>query len=107
MLHVALNLAAKGCRVFPVVSTGKGKRPGIKGWPKYATTNVQTITKWWKSKRFENASVGIHPVGYIVIDIDGPVGEENFQRLKQTHPFPDTIKVISGNSEPHDLWMCC
>jgi bifunctional DNA primase/polymerase-like protein len=93
-LQAALDLAAKGCHVFPII----GKKPGITRWQWQATTDADKIRSWWSQPRFRDASISIHPLGLLVLDIDGPLGEANLQKLRERYPVPPTLKVISGNT---------
>ena len=62
---IALSLAEKGYRVFPVT----GKVPLISDWPALATTTEKQIRTWWA--RFPDAGVGIATGGGLtVIDLD-------------------------------------
>lgn len=70
----ALLAAGDGYRVFPV---GSDKKPLIKSWVQLATTDRDTLERWWK--RFPDALVGIatgHGLGVIDLDVkngqDGP-----------------------------------
>lgn len=101
-LESALALAAKGLPVFPVVRTGTGKKPGISRWQWLATADAAQVRRWWSRPRFADASVGIHPVGLLVVDVDGPAGEDNLRRLREDYPLPNTLTIRSGNTgEPH------
>jgi len=104
----ALLLAAKGCRVFPVIAkvitNKKGeqeitKKPAISRWQQRATTIPDTIRKWWE--KWPDANVGAHAIGLAVIDIDGPADHDTLQELKKKYAMPDTITNLSGNPEPY------
>ncbi|MFO0848309.1 MAG: bifunctional DNA primase/polymerase [Gemmataceae bacterium] len=101
-LDAALALAAKGGPVFPIdVGT---KKPSITGWPDRATTDPAAIRKWWA--KWPDANVGLHTAGLLVLDVDGPDGYANLQRLRATHPLPDTARIDSGNTvEPHHFQL--
>lgn len=93
---VATRLAKNGYRVFPVV---KGtKKPAITGWPKYATTNIETIAKF--ADRWPDANVGICTTGMITFDIDTDRGgDEGFAALvKEYGEFPETAKTQRGEN---------
>jgi hypothetical protein len=97
-LQAALALAAKGCLVFPIQRGGK--KPAIRSWPDLATTDPDRIGTWWR--RWPDANVGIHTRGLLVLDIDGPDGQESLLRLRETRPLPPTLRILSGNrDEPH------
>lgn len=63
----ALELAALGYRILPVVS--KSKRPACKHGCEDATTNEAIIDGWWRENPDYN--IGIATDGMIVVDIDG------------------------------------
>lgn len=92
LLNSALTLAAKGFRVFPL-------RPLTK-FPVYtnpfqrSTTNPDKIKALWSKQQF---NIGIHLTGLLIIDIDGPIGEENFKNLTAIHECPQTAEVKTGN----------
>ncbi|QBR71892.1 hypothetical protein CU048_12125 [Beijerinckiaceae bacterium] len=70
-LDSALDLAARGFRVFPLVENGK--LPLFEGWPDKATTNPEQIRKWWTDEEFHlelNYNIGICTNDLIVVDID-------------------------------------
>jgi hypothetical protein len=112
-LEYALALATKGFKVFPYwgMKNGEctcrnprcmspGKHPRFTGFPAIATTNQNHVRKWW----LENSElgIGIYPESLLIIDVDGPAGQESLKRLQQIHEeLPTTYRVNSGNSEPH------
>ena len=65
-LEAALQYAALGFKVFPVVP--RGKRPLTEHGVKDATSDVATIAGWWQ--RWPDANVGIACGGMLVIDVD-------------------------------------
>lgn len=77
-LHAALRYAKRGWRVFPL----HGKKPYEKGGFHAATTDQKQIRKWWR--KWPDANIGIacdSQHGPIVIDIDGPSGEDLLDEL--------------------------
>ena len=67
-LDVALDLAARGFRLFP---QDRNKHPCIKEWPEKATTNVEQIRQW--GEQFPLAISPWRPVrlsGVLVLDVD-------------------------------------
>ena len=89
----ALSHADNGLKVFPIV-TG-GKRPIHKGWIDEATTDPETILKWWRDNPNANIGVATGSVNdIVVIDLDGPEAIEWWQR--QNIPTGTVITTASG-----------
>ena len=67
---------------WPVFPVSRSKRPLVSGGCHSATTDQQMILQW--SAEFPDANLALatgKPSGIIVIDIDGPKGEESWSRL--------------------------
>ncbi|MEI8015207.1 MAG: bifunctional DNA primase/polymerase [Nitrospira sp.] len=67
-----------------------GKHPRLNMWQDYASCDRATIRSWWK--QWPNSNVGIvtgAASGIVVLDIDGPDGEENVKSLN----LPVTFEV--------------
>jgi len=80
-LEAALAYAGIGWRVMPVHPYRK--KPCIRGWQRSASTNPETIRRWWR--QFPDARIGIllgRPNGIIVIDIDLPNGPDSMEELQ-------------------------
>ena len=80
-LEAALAYAAIGWRVMPVHPNKK--KPCIRGWQRSASTNPETIRRWWK--KFPDARVGIllgRASNIVVIDIDLPHGPDSMEALQ-------------------------
>jgi hypothetical protein len=81
MGRAALKYAANGWYVFPLIP--RGKVPLIKGGKGFsnATTNPDFINAWWG--REPEANIGLWPgqSKLVVLDLDGPEGEENARSL--------------------------
>ena len=114
----ALAYASKGLRVFPVYEpTGSGcacaegckkpgKHPRIKAWTTRATTDPDTITKWWE--RSPDANIGIatgRESGIVVLDVDvGPEkdGMASLAELeREIGELPETLTVRTGSGGLH------
>jgi hypothetical protein len=65
VLEFALDAAARGFRVIPLLPNGK--KPFMKEWPFAATTDKDQITKWFKDRDY---NYGNSTDGYAVVDID-------------------------------------
>lgn len=97
LIEAALDYASRGVAVFPMLFASEGD--GSKGRKasqcmfgvNAATTNLETVREWWTS--FPTAMIGIPTgmtTGLFVIDIDGEVGQKNWEILAAEHGFdPD------------------
>jgi len=86
LLEAALDNAHLGFRVMPL--RARGKRPMWKAWPARATTNRDVICDTWR--RTPDANVGVAcGYGLVVVDLDGPEGEEAAGDLK----LPETASL--------------
>ena len=114
----ALAYASKGWRVFPVYEpTGSGcacaegckkpgKHPRIKAWTTRATTDPDTITKWWE--RSPDANIGIatgRESGIVVLDVDVGPGKDGMASLAELEQdigeLPETLTVRTGSGGLH------
>jgi hypothetical protein len=93
--NAALQLAAKGMRVFPCKE--RSKEPMFKGWPEYATTDPTRINNWWSNGAC-NVAIATGPgSGVWVLDIDGENDEGWLRKLESAHgELPPTVEVITG-----------
>src|SRR4029077_15253368 len=102
LLKAALIYAAAGLAVFPLVP--RTKEPATKRGVYDATTNPETIRRFW---RVTDRNIGIATgamSGIWVLDID-PGGEDHLGRLEaQYGKLPPTRKVITGSGGRH-LWF--
>jgi len=118
LLSAALAYAAKGWRVLPVhhldgaiCSCGQAncrspaKHPLISDWPTQATTDAETIRRWWAI--WPEANVGL-ALGQGLIDIECDPrhgGDESLPLLeRRIEPLPDTVTWISGRGGEHRLF---
>jgi hypothetical protein len=95
LLSAALDYAAEGLPVFPVVP--RGKTPAVARGFHAATTNPATIRRYWTDP---DRNIGIPTgasSGFWVLDIDGDEGEANLCALERRHAaIPKTRIVITS-----------
>lgn len=116
-LHHALFLSEQGFKVFPCYGfrngvcscksgakcSDPGKHPGIRGWPKLATSYAKQVREWWT--RWPTANVAIATGGHLaVIDID--VRQHNgLQTLNDLEamwgPLPKSLTATTGSGGLH------
>lgn len=119
----ALSYAARGWRVLPLWETnsendcvcrlGKeckdtGKHPRISGWGISATTDVATISEWWRI--WPNAHIGIATgiqSGIFVIDVDlGKGGFDSIENYEEGAEWglPVTLTAKTGGEGRHFVY---
>ena len=109
VLEQALRYARSGLRVIPIAPKSKFPR-GIEGWQDVATTDPDTITRWW-TDTYPNHGIGIATghrddgTFFFVLDVDDrPThnGSNTLTNLCTEHgPLPDTLTVITGSGGRH------
>jgi len=122
LLEQALAYAARGWRILPCHSikdgactcktegtcTSPGKHPRTEHGLKDATTDGDTIKRWWT--RWPGANIGIltgSASGFFVLDVDPPHGgDESLSALEAEHgKLPDTAEVKTGGGGRHLLFL--
>ena len=108
-LDAAIEYAGKGMAVFPLKP--RDKKPLTKHGVNDATTDFDTITKWWKKN--PNANIGIAcgqiSGGLLVIDLDeranGVSGFDSLHEWESEHgELPETARTITGKGGSHILY---
>ena len=108
-LDAAIEYASKGMAVFPLKA--KGKEPMTAHGVKNATTNFDTIEKWWT--RYPNANIGIAcgavSGGLLVVDLDekenGVSGSDSLHNWERENgKLPETVRSITGKGGAHLLF---
>lgn len=102
MLEAALKYAAIGWHVFPCHAGTKN--PATDNGFYAATTDAETIRKWWA--KYPNANIGHYPYpsGNAVIDVDVKKGDGRVQleALEAKHgKLPSTQKQITPSTGDH------
>jgi hypothetical protein len=112
-LYAALEYAAKGYAVFPLHSPladgscscrnlsckSIGKHPRTRSGVLSATTNMETIKKWWTQWPTANVAIATgRKSGIVVLDVDADRGGEDSLRLleEQNEKLQPTLTVITG-----------
>lgn len=90
MLAAALDLAARGFRVFAL----DGKKPARKGWQKRATKDPTKVCALWEGHPAANVGIATG-AGIYVLDADGPDGLAAFAALA----LPATLTARSGRKD--------
>ena len=113
MVEYALEIAGRGFRVIPLHvprfgtdgelqgcscgnpdCTAVGKHPRTPHGVKDATRDRDRIAQWWR--KWPDANIGIATgEGLVVLDVDGPAGEETLKG----RPLPATVIAWSGRRE--------
>lgn len=116
LLETALGYAKRGWAVFPlhssingVCSCGKreclnpAKHPRIEGGFKAATTDPDTITKWWTTWPDANTGVATGAIsGIVVVDTDlKHDGPQTWLELQDQHGPIDTLTTLTGGGGNH------
>lgn len=89
----ALEFAGRGLPVFPLA----GKRPVTSRGLHDATTDRDTITRWW-TRGWPGANIGLRTgSGLLVVDVDGDAGEDSLYELEQElGTLPKTVSAQTG-----------
>jgi hypothetical protein len=107
--RAAVRYAALGWRVLPLHTPDPaggcscqrencakpGKHPRSRHGARDATTRAETINLWWST--WPDANVGVATGEFLVIDVDGAVGDESLQRLQSEHgQLPTTLEATTA-----------
>ena len=99
----ALAYAAAALPVFPLIVGGK--IPAVARGFYAATTNPETIKRYW---RIGDRNIGVPTgiaSGFWVVDVDPPGGEDGIRRLEAEHgPLPATRTVLTPRGGFH-FWF--
>jgi hypothetical protein len=84
-----------------------GKHPCLRSWRQRATSDEETIARWWTE--WPSANVGVvtgAPSGVVVIDVDERRGgDDSLATLESEHGrVPDTVEALTGSGGRH-IWF--
>ena len=100
LLRAVLACAARGWRLLPL----KGKKPAIKDWPTLATTDEETIRKWFQQSPHPNFGLATGTASNVlVLDVDPRHGGDVTLRVLEAEfgKLPKTVKVRTGGGGVH------
>jgi hypothetical protein len=103
LVAAALTYAEAGLPVLPL----RGKVPRIEGGLTRASTDAETVTRWWK--RWPDANIGIRTgtdSGLLVLDVDFQHGGgATLKELEDRHgKLPETAQALTGGGGRHYLF---
>ncbi|WP_284740275.1 bifunctional DNA primase/polymerase [Amycolatopsis sp. RTGN1] len=102
----ALDAARRGWHVFPLHPYSK--IPAIKRWENRATTDEETIHRWWPDKSRKNVGISCGPAGLLVLDLDAAHGRvpEQWARHDVTHgrDVLALLAQLAGEPDPVDTF---
>jgi DNA-binding HxlR family transcriptional regulator len=119
MLAAALACVKRGWPVFPLHTPTEsgcscrhadcesvGKHPRTKNGLLGATTDEETIRRWWSMWPDANLAVACGPSGLTAIDVDPRHGgDESFRDLLKSYPeITDTVVALTGGGGAHYLY---
>ena len=100
-MEAALNYAKMGLCVIPLKP--RGKRPYFDNWPEIATSDIDTVTRWWQQNPSANVGIATGKKSRLfVLDVDPKNGgDESFQSLTYKYGAPETWRDITGSGGFH------
>ncbi|MDP3939792.1 MAG: bifunctional DNA primase/polymerase [Deltaproteobacteria bacterium] len=111
-LDHALELAAQGFYVFPIVA-GKKAPPYFKEWQKIATRDTTILRDWWASRDFNigiSTSTFAEGQALLVVDVDNKGdkhGDETLLRLElEGRELPRTYCQLTPTGGRHLVYRC-
>lgn len=96
MHHAAVRYASRGWAVLPL----QGKIPWTRHGLRDASTDPETIDRWWWQWPTANVGVAV-PDRFIVLDVDPRhSGDDTLDALTRRHaPLPDTLVCVTGRGD--------
>jgi hypothetical protein len=103
-LDTALDLAARGFHVFPLMP--RGKSPIVAGGFKAGTTDPDQVRLWWTKNPNANIGIACEASGLCVVDCDhGLTSWDDFQAWRIRNGLPETYTVRSGRRPEFGVQM--
>lgn len=114
-LAAAVSYAEAGWPVYPIHPAGKGpdgsgKIPAVTEWNKAATTDLETVERWWgETRRGHNIGLVV-PASVVIVDIDQHTAEKDgaayLERLESEYgPLPETLTAHTGGGGLHRYYL--
>jgi hypothetical protein len=98
LLAAALDYAARGLPVFPLVPAGKA--PAVSRGFLSATTNPATIRRFWTNPEYNVAIPTGARTGFWALDVDGAEGAATLRALELKHgAIPKTRTVVTARGK--------
>jgi hypothetical protein len=66
----ALAAAERGWPAFPLMISRKTPGAGMTRWEERATTDPETIRRWWERRSYSNIAIATGPARLVVVDLD-------------------------------------
>lgn len=87
-------------RGYSVIPMGQNKAPLIKFADK--KISASELVKIWDD--FPNANIALRTTDFMVIDVDGLTGADNFEEIYDKEWFPDTLTATTASGGKHYLF---
>lgn len=95
-LDAALALAKRGFKIFPIAPNAKFP-PLWNNWPLHATNDAKALQDWP-----QDANIGVHCEGMLVLDVDTRKGgDESLAYLQTIYGLPETLTTITPSGGKH------
>ena len=103
LLQAALDYAARGFMVFPILPTSKA--PACRRGFKDATTNPATIRRWWIAQPDYNIAIATGLISRVwIFDVDGATGALTLRELEAKNGTLPVTLISITSSGPH-FWF--
>lgn len=105
--HISENVLAAalayGQAGFPVLPTGRDKRPLVKNWPQVASVEDKQIAAWFDKSQPPNIGlVTGQRSGFFCLDVDAPAGLVSLDELEKRHgALPRQVAALTPSGGLH------